>query len=281
MPTETTDFIAGLDQSRPQGSESLSEADDHLRLIKKSITSTFVGSDGNFYDKPVTAGPDDLNAIPTRWGDTVDRTTNQTVGGVKDFTDNIKARSGVVDGNDKNLIERSGGDVYVASEDGAVGLVSQDDKSVYAVWDSGNQTSRVLTEANVIELMVDVFYPVGITISGGPDPADRLPGTQWERLEGVVLIGAGTHTDADGKTSSFTLDQEEGGYEHTLWVAELPSHMHRVGYATSAVGSGGFACPYPEDFAGNTTKDGEYVGGDEAHNNIQPSLPVMMWRRIS
>ena len=76
MPTEQTEFIAGLDQSRPQGSESLSEADDHLRLIKKSITATFVGSDGDHFDGPVSVGPDELNAIPGRWADTVRLTTN-------------------------------------------------------------------------------------------------------------------------------------------------------------------------------------------------------------
>jgi hypothetical protein len=41
MPLESASFINGLDANNPAGGDSLSQADDHLRLIKATIKATF------------------------------------------------------------------------------------------------------------------------------------------------------------------------------------------------------------------------------------------------
>ena len=41
MPTETADYIADLNPSIPRGTNSRSEGDDHLRLLKKVLKNTF------------------------------------------------------------------------------------------------------------------------------------------------------------------------------------------------------------------------------------------------
>lgn len=272
MPTEQTDFIAGLDQSRPQGSESLSEADDHLRLTKKTITATFVGSDGNFYDKPVTAGPDDLNAIPTRWADTVDRTTDQTVGGVKAFTSTVQADAGVVDANGANLIERQATEVYVGAADGNVVVVGIDEDSMVLSYADGAETTAVLNMANV----ADLLYPVDSIIHGGPDPSIRFPGTTWQQIEGRVVIGAGTGTDDNDNPEAFAEHAEAGEYSHQLTIPEMPAHTHDVRRHVNEA----------EDASGSWSSDSGAAqsgstGGDAYHNNIQPYRAAYIWLRTA
>jgi len=67
-----------------------------------------------------------------------------------------------------------------------------------------------------------------------------------------------------------------GEEKHTLTEPEMPSHSHTVtgtlAVGTSAGGSGTFG------FGGS---DSGSAGGDEAHNNIQPSVVVLFIQRIS
>jgi len=54
---ETTTYINGLVSSNPASSDPISQADDHLRLIKSTIKATFPNITG-----PVTATQDQINA---------------------------------------------------------------------------------------------------------------------------------------------------------------------------------------------------------------------------
>jgi hypothetical protein len=59
MPVETpVDFISDLDKTSPNGSEKISDGDNHIRNIKKAITETFPNIDGE-----VTVGQDKLNEL--------------------------------------------------------------------------------------------------------------------------------------------------------------------------------------------------------------------------
>ena len=46
MPIENASFIKDLDPDQPQGNESISEGDDHLRVIKYALTKSFPNVDG-------------------------------------------------------------------------------------------------------------------------------------------------------------------------------------------------------------------------------------------
>ena len=59
MPAETASYIHQLNKDAPQGGESISEGDDHLRVIKTSILGTFPSITG-----AVTASHTDLNKVP-------------------------------------------------------------------------------------------------------------------------------------------------------------------------------------------------------------------------
>lgn len=60
MPLETATFINQLDIANPASTDQVAQADEHLRLIKSTLRSTFPNIDG-----PVTVDQDVLNSIPS------------------------------------------------------------------------------------------------------------------------------------------------------------------------------------------------------------------------
>lgn len=123
------------------------------------------------------------------------------------------------------------------------------------------------------------FDPTGI--SGAPDLSTPEKvhnyfgyGT-WERY-GVdrVTIGAGGEYAA-GSTG--------GEKEHTLTIAEMPSHKHSVMSTDGETTSKTF---YPVQMI---TKPGEFAdknailqtGGSQPHNNMQPYIGTYRYRRIA
>jgi len=58
MPVEIADYIEQLNKDAPQGGESISEGDDHIRTIKRAVVQSFPK-----IDAPVTATPAELNAV--------------------------------------------------------------------------------------------------------------------------------------------------------------------------------------------------------------------------
>lgn len=58
MPVENAQYINQLQKDSPQGGESISEGDDHLRAIKTAVTQSFPN-----VNAPVTATPSDLNSV--------------------------------------------------------------------------------------------------------------------------------------------------------------------------------------------------------------------------
>ena len=88
-------------------------------------------------------------------------------------------------------------------------------------------------------------------------------------MRGKVAVGLNTNGAFDA------LGKSVGEETHTLTVAEMPSHMHDMadndaGYYT---GWGDRAGWCQASVHGNGGRFGTaYVGGNESHNNIQPSL---------
>ena len=59
MPVEAADYIKQLNKDAPQGGESISEGDDHIRAIKTAVRQSFPN-----IDAAVTTTPAELNAVP-------------------------------------------------------------------------------------------------------------------------------------------------------------------------------------------------------------------------
>jgi hypothetical protein len=122
-------------------------------------------------------------------------------------------------------------------------------------------------------------------------PATRWPGTQWEVFApGRVLIGAGTGQDSRGESKTFEIGDTGGEYQHQLTTGELPSHRHEFSRPqwfnpnidSSPVGTSsqtiyGYTSGTTRQYADVTY----YVGSDNVHNNQQPFVTVLYYRRIS
>lgn len=63
MPIEQAQFIGDLDETYPLQDDVVSEGDDHLRLTKTVLKTTFPGAAGEGYAKEITATEDELNYV--------------------------------------------------------------------------------------------------------------------------------------------------------------------------------------------------------------------------
>lgn len=157
-----------------------------------------------------------------------------------------------------------------------------------------------------LKAMIDILYPVGIVVTTATDDALK-PGeadglAQWEEIaSGRGLIGAGTGTDVNNESVSFTAGNTGGEYKHKLTKDELPEHAHaeningkgndnwdnKFGSMVSRPNPGtGDTAGYSVDISSNWNTTGHPVmtdetGGNQAHNNMQPYLVVHFWKRIS
>lgn len=125
-------------------------------------------------------------------------------------------------------------------------------------------------------LLLDIFYPVGTIYesTASANPSTLMGGT-WERFgNGRVLVGV------DENDSDFNTPNKTGGEKkHTLTIAEMPSHTHT------------FSGANPHNFVkvessstnglSASAKTTDAVGGNQAHNNLQPYITVYMWRRTA
>lgn len=150
---------------------------------------------------------------------------------------------------------------------------------------------------NVMQLGENAFltaagaYPIGsIYLSvNDTNPATLFGGT-WKRIsQGRFLLGAGANvantTDYWGAypagKENFPAGEMGGEVEHTLTVAEMPSHTHSerlewsnaAGWGVTGTGSGTNAVVDQGSVTGAT-------GGGKPHNNLPPYLVCYMWARI-
>ncbi|MCU4576149.1 hypothetical protein KTJ34_01815 [Acinetobacter courvalinii] len=133
--------------------------------------------------------------------------------------------------------------------------------------------------------IVDVIYPVGIVLSFGInfDPNVHFPGTTWVlHGEGRASVGLSTHAgDADWKKGVGNIF---GSDTHVLTLNEMPSHNHNNGEWDAILVRSG-----EKTYTDGDRNEGEpnlswakpmsNAGGDQAHNNVQPSIVEARWRR--
>ena len=65
---------------------------------------------------------------------------------------------------------------------------------------------------------------------------------------------------------SFTSGKTYGEYKHKLTIQEMPNHAHK--FNDCAWINGGYL------------SDTTHTGGNQAHNNLQPSIVTYFWKRV-
>jgi len=118
----------------------------------------------------------------------------------------------------------------------------------------------------------DLYSVIGTTYGAADVSHFNLPD-----LRGSVLIGQNT---------TYPIGVPVGEAQHTLIVAETPSHSHTdTGHvhteisATASLGAAITGVPVPSAIpsvalTGSASANLTSTGGDGAHNNMQPSLPI-------
>lgn len=146
-----------------------------------------------------------------------------------------------------------------------------------------NDIQRELEELKTTQLRVrETLYPVGsIYMSATMSTVDEVQATfggTWEAWgSGKVPVGV------DPEDTDFDTVEATGGEKtHTLTVEEMPSHRHNIGQTYS-----GYRL-YQDGSAPNgiytgyaTSEPTNYVGGGQAHNNLQPYITCYMFKRIA
>lgn len=125
--------------------------------------------------------------------------------------------------------------------------------------------------------LIDILYPVGAHfITTSDDNPQALFGHGvWAKVEsGRTLLGV---------SSSYALGSKGGESTHTLTVNEMPAHYHGTTRATHSR-NGDNADKATKDYGRPSTASGVYTnstGGSAAHNNMQPYIKVIVWKRVS
>lgn len=140
--------------------------------------------------------------------------------------------------------------------------------------------------------LLDILHPVGEyyeTSNTSFDPNTTWGGTWYRDTKGLVTVGAVDEVGEDTYPSlQLEVGDTTGEKEHTLTINEMPSHNHGIGsdnesfaaYHTNPVGNSNW------EYGGNNHLDGAITittntGGGQAHNNVQPSIGVIRWHRVS
>lgn len=137
--------------------------------------------------------------------------------------------------------------------------------------------------------LIDLFYPVGSlyeTFNAEFDPNESWGGYWKKDTIGYVTVGAQapnepTKEDDPNTWLNIGVGNVKGEVNHTLTVNEMPKHTHHANsliYWLSGMQN--------EIQSGSSNwyiheEDLPTTGGDKPHNNIQPSIGVYRWHRIS
>jgi len=128
-----------------------------------------------------------------------------------------------------------------------------------------NTHTQAALHAVVSNTYGGTVYNAGVTDQVGVVTTFNLPD-----LRGRVIAGLG---ESLLSATADTLGEDNGVIantkEHLLTEAQMPSHSHEVAYRfVSGTGSPGV------NTTGGTLQEGEsgITGGDEAHNNVQPTI---------
>ena len=204
MSLESATYINGLDPANPLGSDPLSDADGHLRLLKATLKATFPNITG-----PVTATQADLNSpfpvggiilwsgslatVPTGW------LLCNGASGTPDLRDRF-----VVGAGNGYAVGATGGAATVAlsianlpshNHGGATGTVSNDHTHTYS-----GTTSGVGDHAHSV-----------VTLTDGDDGRYGVNGGYDWVTRSVATAGAGAHSHTfSGTTSGFSANHNHG-----------------------------------------------------------------------
>lgn len=289
MGLESTTYINGLLATNPTATDSVAQADDHIRLIKQSLLNTFPN-----ITTAVTATHNDLNACSGAAAQQSVLLTNSDKFIVNNagFMKQV-ALSSLLTYMNTNLSITSSmiadGTIQEADlADGSVSLakLAPDAQGVPAgalmAWSTNSAPNGWLMcyGQNVSRTTYSsLFAAIGTTYGAGDGATTfTLPDLRGRVIAGKDDMGgaaAGRMTDYGTGLGA------TGGSEHvTLTTNEMPAHTHTGNIALRTNWEGGYSTRSPVG-TGNARYDGtgtnpgfttDSTGGGQAHENTQPTI---------
>ena len=167
-------------------------------------------------------------------------------------------------------------------------VVVQKNGTIVAEFDqilSSNESSKKVVTMDVLLQYIQIYKVGDLYLTTDPtEPSQRLGYGVWQRYAlGKALVGANPTYDASVPEWVKVGGTEFGEYNHTLTQNEIPSHKHTTqlgdaitsGESTTISSGGGLIGIY------DTQSMQVSGGGDQPHNNVQPSVVIYIWKRIS
>jgi hypothetical protein len=274
MGLETGTYIDSLNASNPAATDALSQADEHLRLIKSTLKSTFPSVAG-----AVTATH---TAINTKVAEPVSAITSDG------SSPSINTSAGVTAANLRTLLGVTEGAITTSTDSGgevtpalATGITAAE------VW------NLIKAEA------LNSTYPIGAIYASvaNTSPASAFGGTWTPYGAGKVLAGHDYNdpADADFVASSTDGSSEKTGGAKTTDVA-VSTTVPRDGWGNEQSGN---AMAEPNTAGRLITGDGSTESGEtmeslahasgdrtftsatSAVSTLQPYVVVYMWKRTA
>lgn len=257
MALETGTYIDSLNAANPAATDALSQADEHLRLIKSNIKATW----------PALTGPVTLSAAEL----------NKKTALVSDGT-NVTFNTGMTAAKIKTLIGLTDSAAAITTSTDSEGEVTP----VLATGITADEVRTLIGAATAAATLLAV-YPVGSIYTSivSTSPSTHFGGTWVSFGQGRVLVG---HDDADDPDTDFVAPSGDGSSvllggakTHTLSIDEIPSHTHGISNFENPAGTGSTGSA--NGASSFSTVNTDATGGGGAHNNLQPYVVVYMWKR--
>lgn len=129
--------------------------------------------------------------------------------------------------------------------------------------------------------LINILHPVGEYFS--TSDATFNPNTAWCGVwtlenDGTVLV---SKSDESGSAFNINVGNVVGEEKHKLTIGELAEHGHIVRTTDGAAVGKIVGVAVPFNYDGEANRDTSKTGGDQPHNNIQPSRISFRWHRTA
>ncbi len=259
MTVESASFISGLVPAYPPGSDSISEGDDHLRLIKSVLQGTFPNANAAMNGIHTGGSAPTSTSAGQIWFD-----TTLNVLKVRNEADAAWVTLGASPVTDFKILGSNTVGWIPPTADGSPDQYLKTDGSGNLDWATPSGTpSGVIPSGGII------MWSGAITaIPSGWQLCDGTPATP--DLTGKFVI----HADADSGGTHDVNETEvaQPTASHTLTTAQMPAHTHSfTGRGFTANNGTGVANDYGDFAAGTTTVSS--TGGGTGHSHTQTLPP--------
>ena len=202
MALETASYVSQLNSSNPTSTDTVSQADDHLRLIKSVLKNTFPN-----LDQPVTATPAQINSpVPKGFiglwsGSIATIPSGWVLCDGNNSTPDLRQKFVMGAGNVTNTPGTTGGSSTATLTTANLPAHTHDFSGVTG--SGGSHTHSVTDPGHIHSYNVVSVVPGTISYGGGGPGIGATGSTTGASTTGISIVADGAHTHAfSGTTTS-------------------------------------------------------------------------------